>query len=244
MPIRDHLEELRKRILISLVVVGVGFSAALSFTGPVLEWLKRPLGLPVYFLTPTEAFWTHLKIAFFTGLLMALPVVLYQFWRFVSPGMYRKERRYAVSFVLLSLIFFALGELFCATVALPFALKFLVGFGTARGIEPLLAVGRTIDFSLKFYLAFGVIFQLPLALTILARMGLLRASGLARHRKYALLVNAVIAAVLTPTSDLFNMMLMLIPLTLLFELGILGARLFGSDRRWASEKSKGHAGTA
>lgn len=244
MPVTEHLEELRRRILWSVLALVLGVTAAFPFTGRILEWLKRPLGVEVYFFSPAEAFWTSIKVSFFAGLLLALPVLLYQFWRFLAPGLYRRERRYAVLFVLLSLIFFAAGEVFCAFVSLPFALKFLLNFGIDRGMLPLMSVGMYIDFTLKFYLAFGLIFQLPLALTLLARMGVLEARNLARHRKYALVGNAVLAAVLTPTADVFNMLLMLVPLTLLFEVGIWGARLFGARRPWPSEEARPHAGAA
>jgi len=244
MPISEHLEELRKRILIVLVTIGLGFTGALTLTGPVLKWLQEPLGQELYFFSPTEAFWTHLKVALFVGLFLALPVVLYEGWRFLAPGLYRRERRYALLFVLLSLFFLMLGLLFCAYVALPFAMKFLISFGTDRGIKPLISIGMYMDFILKFYLAFGLIFQLPLALTLLSRMGLLTAQFLARHRKYAFLVNAIVAAILTPTSDIFNLLLMLIPLTILYELGILGARLFGSVKRYAAGEVERHAGAA
>jgi sec-independent protein translocase protein TatC len=244
MPITGHLEELRKRIMVSLIAVGLGFAISLTLTTPVLKWLEKPLGEDVYFFSPTEAFWTHMKVAFFSGLFLASPVVLYEGWRFIAPGLYRRERRYALLFVLLSLFFLMLGLLFCAFIALPFAMQFLISFGTERGIKPLISIGMYIDFTLKFYLAFGVIFQLPLALTLLARMGFLTASFLARHRKYAFLINAVAAAILTPTSDIFNMMLMLIPLTLLYELGILGARVFGAGKRYAAGETERHAGAA
>ena len=244
MAVGEHLEELRRRILIALLALGVGIALALPMAGTILEWLKKPLGSEVYFFSPAEAFWTSLKISFFAGLLLSLPVVLYQFWRFLAPGLYRRERRYGILFVFISFSFFAVGELFCAWIALPFALNFLMSFGIERGMQPLISVGKYLDFSIKFYLAFGVIFQLPLALTLLARMGLLEARTLARNRKYALLANAAVAAVLTPTSDIFNMMLMLIPLTLLFELGILGARFFGSRKKWSSDEVPRHAGTA
>jgi sec-independent protein translocase protein TatC len=244
MPIAGHLEELRKRILVSLIAVGLGFAVSLTLTAPILKWLQRPLGEEVYFFSPTEAFWTHMKVAFFSGLFLASPVVLYEGWRFIAPGLYRRERRYALLFVLLSLFFLMLGLLFCAYIALPFAMQFLISFGTERGIKPLISIGMYIDFTLKFYLAFGLIFQLPLALTLLARMGLLTAPFLARHRKYAFLINAVVAATLTPTSDIFNMLLMLIPLTILYELGILGARVFGAGKRYATDEVERHAGAA
>ncbi len=178
------------------------------------------------------------------GLGLSLPLILYHFWRFVSPALYRGERRYAVIFMALSMLLFALGFLFCGYVALPFALKFLVGFGVDRGIQPLISVGRYVDFTLKFYLAFGLVFQVPLAVTLLSRMGLMTPRTLSKNRKYAFLINAVLAATLTPTSDIFNMMLMLLPLTILYEIGILGARLFGSRRDPMATEVGGHAGAA
>ncbi len=244
MPITGHLEELRRRLLISFIFIGAGFVVGMTLTGPVLQWLKRPLGDDLYFFSPTEAFWTHLKVAFFMGLFLASPGVLYHLWRFVSPGLYRRERRYALLFVLLSLLFLALGLIFCAYVALPFAINFLISFGAERGMTPLISVGGDVELVMKFYLGFAIVFQLPLALTLLSRMGLLSARTLARNRRYAFLINAVVAATLTPTPDIFNMMLMLIPLTLLYELGILGARIFGAGKRYAASGVEGHAGAS
>lgn len=231
MPLLEHLAELRRRALISAGGVLVAAAAAFSFSDDILRWLVRPLSTPLVFLSPTEAFWASLKISLVAGLLLALPLVLYHVWRFVAPGLYRAERRYTAIFVVLSCLFFALGLAFCAMVALPFALKFLIGFGVERGMTPMLSAQMYVDFTLKFYLAFGVIFELPLAVTLASRMGLVTPAFLARHRRYALLVNAILAAVLTPTSDLFNMAIMLVPLTVLYEIGILGARLFGRSRR-------------
>ncbi len=256
MPVMEHLEELRRRILYSLLGLGLGVAAAFPMTGWLMDWLKEPLGRDVYFFAPAEAFWTSVKVSLVAGFVFSMPVLLYQLWRFLAPGLYRREKKYGLLFVFLSICFFAVGELFCGFVSLPFALSFLMDFGIDRGMQPMISVGQFVDFSLKFYLAFGLIFQLPLVLTLLARLGVLEAKTLAKHRKYALLANAIVAAILTPTSDIFNMMLMLVPLTLLFEVGILGARLFGSKSRWTfskvpsgeatneSTKESGDAGTA
>ena len=227
MPLTSHLEELRSRLLKALGAVGVGMALTYAFSDRVIALLRQP-GLPeLYSLSPTEAFWTTLKVSFFSGLLLALPVVLFQLWRFISPGLLPQERRYTMPFVALAYLFFLLGVLFCYGVVLPFALKFLVGFGLERGIKPLFSIGMYVDFSLKFLLAFGLIFELPLVLTLLSRLGLVTPQFLSRNRRYALLVNAILAALLTPTSDVFNMMLTLMPLIAFYELGILGARLFG-----------------
>jgi sec-independent protein translocase protein TatC len=230
MPLGAHLAELRRRLIVSLIAIGVGMAVVFPFAAVVIGWLQQPLDEPLYFLAPTEAFWAHVKVALFGGLILALPVLAYQLWRFVAPALYRSERRYALFFVGVSVGSFALGVAFCHLVAFPFALRFLIDFGLAAGLTPLLSVGIYLGFAVKFYLAFGLIFEVPLLLTLLARFGLITAALLARHRRHALLVNAVAAAVLTPTGDLFNMMVMLVPLTLLYEVGILGARLFGRRR--------------
>jgi sec-independent protein translocase protein TatC len=227
MPLGAHLAELRRRLIVSLVAVGAGMAAAFPFASVIIGWLQRPLDQPLYFLSPTEAFWAHMKVALFGGLILALPVLAYQLWRFVAPALYRSERRSLLLFVGASTGSFALGVAFCHLVAFPFALRFLIDFGLSGGLTPMITVGAYLGFAVKFYLAFGLIFEVPLALTLLARLGVFTAALLARHRRHALLVNAIAAAVLTPTSDLFNMLLMLGPLTLLYEIGILGARLFG-----------------
>jgi len=230
MPLLDHLVELRKRLIISAVGVLVAAVGAFSFSDEILAWLVSSLGQELVFLSPTEAFWVSLKISLVAGLLISLPLVLYHAWRFIAPGLYRSERRYAAGFVIASCALFAAGLAFCAFVALPFALKFLIAFGVERGIKPMISAQMYVDFALKFYLAFGLIFEVPLGVTLASRMGLVTPSMLARNRRYAFLVNAIVAAVLTPTSDLFNMAIMLVPLTVLYEIGILGARWFGRRR--------------
>ncbi len=230
MPLLDHLAELRRRLIVSVVGVVAAAVGAFSFSDAILAWLVKPLGSDLYFLAPTEPFWASLKISLAVGLLAVLPLVFYQLWRFVAPGLYRAERRYGALFLIASYLFFLLGLAFCGLVALPFALTFLIGFGVERGLKPMLSVGMYVDFAVKFYLAFGLIFEVPLAVTLAGRMGLVTPAFLAKNRRYALLVNAVLAAVLTPTSDVFNMAVMLVPLTVLYELGILGARLFGRQK--------------
>ncbi len=230
MPLLDHLAELRRRLIVSVVGVVAAAVGAFSFSDAILAWLVKPLGSDLYFLAPTEPFWASLKISLAVGLLAVLPLVFYQLWRFVAPGLYRAERRYGASFLIASYLFFLLGLAFCSLVALPFALTFLIGFGVERGLKPMLSVGMYVDFAVKFYLAFGLIFEVPLAVTLAGRMGWVTPALLARNRRYALLINAIIAAVLTPTSDVFNMAVMLVPLTVLYEIGILGARLFGRQK--------------
>lgn len=227
MPITGHLEELRSRLIKVIWTLLGGMVLAYTVSDILIGWLKRPLAADLYFFSPTEAFWVAMKVSFFAGLFLSLPVIFYQTWRFVTPGLLPNERRLALPFVLIGSLFFVLGLVFCYFVVAPFALKFLVGFGTQQGLKPVFSIGLYMDFLLKFLLAFGVVFELPLVITVLAKLGLVTPQFLARHRRYAVLVNAILAAVLTPTADVFNMMLMMGPLLLFYELGIWGARFFG-----------------
>lgn len=241
----SHLEELRRRILISLVGMGVGFALTFNYSETILRLLKLPLttdlvfsrtypflrsiarhgpSVDLIFLAPAEAFWMHMKIAFLTGLLLVLPLILYQIWKFVAPGLLPRERRYALPFVVLGTVCFFFGLLFCFYVVLPFALNFLLTYKT-ENLKPMLSIGNYVDFTAKLLLGFGLIFELPLAIGIAAKMGLVTPQLLSRNRKYAILINFTIAAILTPTPDLFNQTLMALPMCLLYEVGILAARL-------------------
>ena len=227
MPITGHLEELRSRLIKVVWTLLGGMVLAYAVSDRLIGWLRRPLAGDLYFFSPTEAFWVAIKVSFFAGLFLSFPVILYQIWRFVGPGLLPNERRLILPFVLTGSLFFLSGLLFCYFVVAPFALAFLVGFGTEQGLKPVFSVGLYMDFLLKFLLAFGLVFELPLVITVLAKLGLVTPQFLSRHRRYAILVNAILAAVLTPTSDVFNMMLMMLPLLLFYELGIWGARFFG-----------------
>jgi sec-independent protein translocase protein TatC len=226
MPFLGHLGELRGRMVKAAVALAVGMAVAFFFSERLIGWLARPLSTPLVFISPAEAFWANLKVAFMGGVLLALPVVLYQLWKFVEPGLYPRERRYGAVFVVAASLLFAAGLAFCGWVVFPFAITFLLGYKTA-GMTPMLAVGTYIDFGVKFFLAFGLIFELPPVITLLARLGVVTPERLAANRKYAVLGAFVVAAVLTPTPDIFNQCLMAVPLMLLYELGILSARWLG-----------------
>jgi sec-independent protein translocase protein TatC len=249
MPFLAHLEELRKRLIVSFCAIGIAFPLAFYFRTTLLELLQWPLTTDVVMgrrfpfiafahkppiakltaLGPAETLWTHFKVAFIAGLFVALPVVLYQIWKFVSPGLYPKERHFALPFVVLSTICFFLGAAFCFLIVLPLALQFLLTFDPT--IQQMPRFSEYVDFTLKFLLAFGVIFELPLAMTIAARLGVVTPQFLARNRKYAILVNFIIAAILTPTPDVFNQSLMALPMCLLYEVGIVAARIAARRRK-------------
>ncbi len=249
MPFLAHLEELRKRLIVCFSAIGIAFPLVFYFRTTLLQLLQWPLTTDVIMgrgfpfiafrakppiakltaLGPAETLWTHFKVAFIAGLFVALPVVLYQIWKFVEPGLLPKERRFALPFVILSTLMFFLGALFCFFIVLPLALQFLLTFDPT--IQQMPRFSEYADFTLKFLLAFGVIFELPLAMTIAARLGIVTPQFLARNRKYAILINFVIAAILTPTPDVFNQSLMALPMCLLYEVGILAARIVARRRK-------------
>jgi sec-independent protein translocase protein TatC len=226
MPFLAHLGELRYRLLVSLVAMGVGFVLTFNFSDRIITWLARPLPMKLAFLEPTEPFWVNMKVAFVAGAFLVLPVILYEIWAFVAPGLLPHERKFALPFVVLSTLFFALGATFALTVIVPFAVKFLVSYKT-ENLVATISVNRYIDFVLKFTIAFGLVFEMPLAITLASRLGLVTPEFLSRNRKYAILINFIVAAILTPTPDAFNQVLMAGPLCLLYEAGIVAARVFG-----------------
>ncbi len=256
MPLWSHLEELRKRIVASLIAVSIGFIICFNFSEDVLGVLMLPLnskltvqtGFPylyfvpnqtqqtLHFTTLTEPFMAHIKIGFVSGLILVVPVILYQFWKFISPGLLPKERKYAGQFVFFSTLFFAAGVLFCFFLLLPFAVPFLIGYKTEH-LTPIVKIGDYIDFVLKFLLGAGLVFELPLIIILLARMGIVSAAWLAKYRKYAVLVSFFLGALITPTPDVFNMTLMSLPIYLLYELGILGARFLGRKKLDTTEST-------
>ena len=235
MPFLEHLGELRKRIMWSLVAIIGGLLIALNFTDRLMKLVRRPFeqavpGQKLVFVTPTEAFWVYMKVALIAGCVLAMPFVLYQIWAFISPGLYGHEKRYAVPFVIVGSVFFLLGATFAQLVVIPFAMRFLVTF-PGPDLTPMISIGSYVDFVLKFTLAFGGVFELPVLITLAARMGLVTPQLLSKNRKYAILINFILAAVLTPTPDVFNQALMAGPLCVLYELGIVSARLFGRPRK-------------
>jgi sec-independent protein translocase protein TatC len=251
MPFLAHLEELRKRLIWSFSATGIAFVLVFNFRTILIQLLQWPLTTdlvmgrqwpfigfrhkpPIAKLTalgPAETLWTHFKVAFIAGLLVTLPVVLYQIWKFIEPGLLPRERRFALPFVILSTLCFFLGVAFCFLIVLPLALQFLLTFDPT--IQQMPRFSEYVDFTLKFLLAFGVIFELPLAMTIAARLGMVTPQFLARNRKYAILINFIIAAILTPTPDIFNQSLMALPMCLLYEVGILAARIVARHRKAA-----------
>lgn len=250
MPLTAHLSELRKRIIISLIGLMMGFLLSFNYSENLFRFLTLPLRsemsfsirypfisfIPsqiknpsLVFLAPAEAFWMHLKVSLVSGLIISLPLILFQLWRFISPGLLPKERRYIGPFVIIATTLFLFGAAFCFFFVLPFAMGFLLTYKTGF-IVPMLSVGNYVDFCLKFILAFGAVFELPIVIVFLTRMGLVTPKTLAKKRKYAVLLAFIVAALLTPTPDAFNQILMAGPIIILYEAGILVSRIFGARR--------------
>jgi sec-independent protein translocase protein TatC len=221
----DHLTELRTRIVWSLVPAGVGLFVSLYFASSVMRFLSRYLETELVFTTPTEAFWTYMKVAMIMGLFIAMPIILWNVWAFVAPGLHKHERKYAAPFIIVGSLLFIGGGAFAMLVVVPFAISFLVSFGQDQGLKPMITISSYIDFILKFTLAFGVVFEMPVVITLLSMLGIVTPQFLSKNRKYAILINFVIAAILTPTPDIVNQSLMAGPLIILYEVGIICARV-------------------
>jgi sec-independent protein translocase protein TatC len=232
MPFMEHLGELRTRIMRSLYALLVGLVIAFPFSERITDFLARPvtkLGYKLVFTAPAEAFWVQMKVALITGLFISSPGILWQVWAFIAPGLHKHERKYAAPFVIIGSVMFLAGGAFALLVVTPYAIAFLLSYARDT-LQPMITLENHIGFILKFTLAFGLVFELPLILTLLSRMGVVTPKVLAKNRKYAILGAFIAAAILTPTPDAFNQSLMAGPLILLYEVGIVCARLFGRKR--------------
>lgn len=236
MPLTSHLEELRRKLIIAGVSWLVAFLACYSYAellfdliaGPVRQAL--PEGTSLVFITATEPFFTYLKIGALAGLLVSMPVIFWQIWSFVAPGLYKNEKRYVLPFVLASTLCFAVGAFFGFRFVFPMAFKVLIEFGTGSGeLNAMLSMGSYLSLSSKLLLAFGLVFELPVVIFFLARLGIVDHKMLARNRKFALLAAFLIGAMLTPP-DVFSQTALAVPFVVLYEVGIIVARLFGKRR--------------
>ncbi|OIP28808.1 MAG: twin-arginine translocase subunit TatC [Deltaproteobacteria bacterium CG12_big_fil_rev_8_21_14_0_65_43_10] len=232
LPFTSHLEELRRRLIVCFIAVGIGFLASYTFKEEILKILMKPLldvlppGGSLVFTGLTEAFSAYLKVSLLTGIFIASPVVLYQIWSFVSPGLHEIEKRYVFPFVLFSTIFFVGGALFGYFVAFPSAFKYLMSFATET-IRPLPSVKEYLSLSIGLLFAFGIVFELPLFVFFLTKIGVVDAKMLPSKRKYAIVIIFIVAAIVTPTPDAVNQLIMAVPLFLLYELSIWVAKVFG-----------------
>ncbi len=233
----DHLGELRRRLLWSLLAVGILFIPAYYFSNEIFEFLMKPLienlpeGSSLIFTRPAEGFTTYLKVSFFAALLAAVPFILYQGWKFVAPALYKEEKQVAVPFILFGTLFFLAGAAFCYYVASPPAFKFLLNEYSSEYVKAFPTIREALSFLMALIFGFGLVFEFPLIIFILARIGVVTSSWLRQKRKYAVIISAMIAAMLTPTTDAISMMLMFVPILVFYELGILVAWMFGKKKK-------------
>lgn len=217
MGLLDHLEELRKRIIYSIIAVLVCAIIGYILSPYVIKFLTRPVKSLV-FLSPTEAFITKLKVSLICGLFIALPVIFYHFWMFVKPALYAHERKYLILAVFFSSFFFFSGAVFANFVVLPVGLRFLLSFQSDK-LHATLSIANYIAFITKILLAFGIIFQLPVVSFFLTKMRIMKPQFLRKSRRIAVVLIFITAALLTPP-DVFTQLLMAVPLILLFEISI------------------------
>ena len=200
----------------------LAFCLCYDFSERLLYFLWLPAGRPLVFIAPTEAFFAHLKVAFLASLVLVWPYLCYQAWAFGVPGLYEKERRYTVPFVVSATFMFLLGGAFVYTLILPYGMAFLLGYGSAT-LVPMISVGAYISFSVRLLIAFGAIFELPVVMVLLGKLGLVTPQMLSRNRRYVIVLSFLVAAILTPP-DVFTQVLMAVPLLILYEVSILLTR--------------------
>ena len=229
----QHLQELRKRLLYSIIAVIAGTAIAFPFWEKVVVWLKRPAqalnngeGVPLIATQVTEAFTTSFRVSILAGLILAFPIVLYQVIRFVAPGLTSKEQRYLLAFLPAVLLVFLAGVAFGYLVLTPQALPFLLSFG-GEVVQPQIRVSSYVDVMVRLLFWMGIVFETPLIMLLLARIGIANARRFSRFRRYWIVVAFVLGAVITPTVDPVNQALVAIPLLVLYEVGIVLVRVLG-----------------
>lgn len=233
MPLTAHLEELRTRIIRSLLGIAAGFLVSYGFAERLVSWLLKPLTAirPDQSLVigtgVTDAFFTKLKVAGVAGVFVASPIVFYQAWKFVAPGLYERERRIAVPFSVAATFFFVSGAAFCYYLVFPVAFTFFLDEFTSVGISPQIRVSEYLTFTSRMLLAFGATFELPVVTFFLARIGLVTHRMMIGGARYAIVVIFIVAAVLTPGPDVASQMLMATPLLVLYALSIGIAYMVG-----------------
>jgi len=219
MSLIGHLEELRRRIIIMAAAI-VACSLICYFYAADITALITVSAGKLYYLNPAEAFFTYLKVSFFAGFLLALPIVMYQLWAFIMPAMTNNERTAGVFLVPASLILFFAGLLFSYYLVLPAGVKFFMGFAT-ESLQPMFSIGQYLSFVISFLLPFGFIFELPLFILVMAKVGIINSAFLTEKRKIVLVMAFVIGALISPTPDVFSQTMVAVPMIVLYEISLL-----------------------
>ncbi|MCM8829735.1 MAG: twin-arginine translocase subunit TatC [Candidatus Omnitrophica bacterium] len=235
----EHIEELRRRIIVCLITLTVGMMVGFPFSRYVLRILKLP-GCSVIdklvFFSPQEGFLIYLRISFLIGLVLAFPVILYQVWAFIAPAIEKKFRRYILNFVFSGTIFFVIGMCFIYFILLPPAFKFLLSFASTE-MEPVISATRYISFVIALLVAGGLVFQMPVLSFLFTRIGLINWRFLKDKFKYAVVIIFILAALITPTVDIFNLLLLAIPMIFLYGASIFVSFLVRPKIRYEHTKA-------
>jgi sec-independent protein translocase protein TatC len=235
MSLTEHLIELRKRLFRIIIALTIGFGGCYYYKDLVFDIITKPLTkvLPkngyLIYTGLTEAFFVYMKLAFFASLIITSPFILYQIWKFISPGLLPKEKKYVVPFVLSSTLLFTGGVLFGYFIALPPAFEFFVSFNN-QYLQAMISFRDYLSLFVTFLLGFGLSFELPIFIFFLAKLGIVNAKMLSQQRKYAILIIFIVAAILTPSPDALSQILMAIPLMFLYEVSIFVARFAGKRK--------------
>ncbi|HJA76445.1 MAG TPA: twin-arginine translocase subunit TatC [Candidatus Desulfovibrio gallistercoris] len=243
MSLLDHLNEMRWRLVRCLIAAAVGFCVCWAFVEPIFAVLVKPLlavlpdGGNAMYSTMPEAFFIRMFVACIAGVFLASPVIFYQIWAFISPGLYEEEKLFIVPVAIISAVFFVGGALFCYNIVFPFAFQFFMSYNTEQ-IRVMPRISDYVDFVLKLLIAFGLIFEMPLFAFFLSRMGVLTAGMMRRARRYAILGIFIVAAILTPP-DVLSQLLMAVPMLVLYEISVIVAAVFGKKKKTAEPADGG-----
>jgi sec-independent protein translocase protein TatC len=252
MPFFEHLRELRDRLRKAAIAFSVAFVACWFFAERIYKWLRVPVDkawlrnsdvlgkVPVlHYSKPTEPFWVYMSTAMWAGIFVASPLIFYQLWRFIAPGLYKKERRVGLAFAFFSALFFIAGALFCYRFVLENLYTFLLSYSDAS-TQPTIMQGEYFDLTKDMMLAFGAVFELPLLIYFLAMVGLVTHRGLWKFNRWFIVLAFIIGAVLTPSPDVISQIMMAVPMIALYNLSILAAFFVvrGKEKKQAAQKAR------
>ncbi len=231
----EHLDELRKRLVHVAVYIAIGFLVCWFFHKQIYDFLAIPItrllpaGTKLAYTNVTDVFTLYMKVSMLAGLFLTLPFSLYEVWKFIAPGLYRKEKKYVVPFLVSSMILFLMGAAFCYYIVLPAAFKFLIELGSS--FMPVIKIDEYLDLTNMMLLGFGLIFEMPVIVAFLSIFGLVSANFLWSKFKYSIVGIVTLAAIISPTGDAFNLMIWSAPMVLLYIISIGVAFIFGRRRK-------------